>query len=224
MEFYFQTALIHKMCLYFDICFSSLSLLLALSLCVIPSSSSGCFSLLFLSLAPQEQEFLQKQQQELDGALKKIIQQHKLEIATIERDCLNHKQQLMRGGRLKKSSFDFSTIGKPDFRLLKYAWDIKFITGITCLYFFVLSFCNNIDFRVQFPDNSWKAREVTQSTLPLSHLSAAASCESFRFRLIFIINTVWKVEKLSPFFPWFTETLVKSVHVGDNLRSSSVCK
>uniref|UniRef100_A0A7N8XJQ1 non-specific serine/threonine protein kinase n=1 Tax=Mastacembelus armatus TaxID=205130 RepID=A0A7N8XJQ1_9TELE len=41
-------------------------------------------------------EFLQKQQQELDGALKKIIQQHKLEIATIERDCLNHKQQLMR--------------------------------------------------------------------------------------------------------------------------------
>ncbi|XP_033881087.3 STE20-like serine/threonine-protein kinase isoform X2 [Acipenser ruthenus] len=44
----------------------------------------------------QEQEFLQKQQQELDSALKKIIQQHKLEIATIERDCLNHKQQLMR--------------------------------------------------------------------------------------------------------------------------------
>uniref|UniRef100_A0A8C7Q085 non-specific serine/threonine protein kinase n=1 Tax=Oncorhynchus mykiss TaxID=8022 RepID=A0A8C7Q085_ONCMY len=43
-----------------------------------------------------EQEFLQKQQQELDGALKKIIQQHKHEIATIERDCLNHKQQLMR--------------------------------------------------------------------------------------------------------------------------------
>uniref|UniRef100_A0A8C5BXR1 non-specific serine/threonine protein kinase n=1 Tax=Gadus morhua TaxID=8049 RepID=A0A8C5BXR1_GADMO len=37
-----------------------------------------------------------KQQQELDGALKKIIQQHKMEIATIERDCLNHKQQLMR--------------------------------------------------------------------------------------------------------------------------------
>uniref|UniRef100_A0A3P8SK98 non-specific serine/threonine protein kinase n=1 Tax=Amphiprion percula TaxID=161767 RepID=A0A3P8SK98_AMPPE len=44
----------------------------------------------------EEQEFLQKQQQELDGALKKIIQQHKVEIATIERDCLNHKQQLMR--------------------------------------------------------------------------------------------------------------------------------
>uniref|UniRef100_A0A8C4ZP62 non-specific serine/threonine protein kinase n=1 Tax=Gadus morhua TaxID=8049 RepID=A0A8C4ZP62_GADMO len=44
----------------------------------------------------REQEFLQKQQQELDGALKKIIQQHKMEIATIERDCLNHKQQLMR--------------------------------------------------------------------------------------------------------------------------------
>ncbi|KAK2852549.1 hypothetical protein Q7C36_007750 [Tachysurus vachellii] len=44
----------------------------------------------------EEQEFLQKQQQELDSALKKIIQQHKLEIATIERDCLNHKQQLLR--------------------------------------------------------------------------------------------------------------------------------
>uniref|UniRef100_A0A8D3E0S4 non-specific serine/threonine protein kinase n=1 Tax=Scophthalmus maximus TaxID=52904 RepID=A0A8D3E0S4_SCOMX len=44
----------------------------------------------------EEQEFLQKQQQDLDGALKKIIQQHKLEITTIERDCLNHKQQLMR--------------------------------------------------------------------------------------------------------------------------------
>lgn len=58
-------------------------------------ASSGCFS--FLSMAFQEQEFLQKQQQDLDGALKKIIQQHKLEIATIERDCLNHKQQLMRG-------------------------------------------------------------------------------------------------------------------------------
>uniref|UniRef100_A0A665XAW2 non-specific serine/threonine protein kinase n=1 Tax=Echeneis naucrates TaxID=173247 RepID=A0A665XAW2_ECHNA len=44
----------------------------------------------------EEQEFLQKQQQDLDGALKKIIQQHKVEIATIEKDCLNHKQQLMR--------------------------------------------------------------------------------------------------------------------------------
>uniref|UniRef100_A0A8C9VDL0 non-specific serine/threonine protein kinase n=1 Tax=Scleropages formosus TaxID=113540 RepID=A0A8C9VDL0_SCLFO len=43
-----------------------------------------------------EQEFLQKQQQELDSALKKIIQQHKQEIANIERECLNRKQQLMR--------------------------------------------------------------------------------------------------------------------------------
>ncbi|MGH0129387.1 UNVERIFIED_CONTAM: hypothetical protein FKN15_024116 [Acipenser sinensis] len=51
----------------------------------------------------QEQEFLQKQQQELDSALKKIIQQHKLEIATIERDCLNHKQQLMRGEVCKET-------------------------------------------------------------------------------------------------------------------------
>uniref|UniRef100_A0A8C7ZZE4 non-specific serine/threonine protein kinase n=1 Tax=Oryzias sinensis TaxID=183150 RepID=A0A8C7ZZE4_9TELE len=45
---------------------------------------------------PQEQEFLQKQQQDLDAALKKIIQQHKHELATVERDCLNHKQQLLR--------------------------------------------------------------------------------------------------------------------------------
>ncbi|KAI4882075.1 hypothetical protein NFI96_028334 [Prochilodus magdalenae] len=44
----------------------------------------------------EEQEFLQKQQQELDTALKKIIQQHKHELATVERDCLNHKQQLLR--------------------------------------------------------------------------------------------------------------------------------
>lgn len=64
---------------------------------VISMSSPGSFSLLF---SPQEQEFLQKQQQDLDGALKKIIQQHKVEIATIERDCLNHKQQFMRGRRL----------------------------------------------------------------------------------------------------------------------------
>uniref|UniRef100_A0A671W032 non-specific serine/threonine protein kinase n=1 Tax=Sparus aurata TaxID=8175 RepID=A0A671W032_SPAAU len=41
-------------------------------------------------------KFLQKQQQDLDSALKKIIQQHKHELATIERDCLNHKQQLLR--------------------------------------------------------------------------------------------------------------------------------
>ncbi|KAM6922681.1 STE20-like serine/threonine-protein kinase isoform 1-T1 [Lycodopsis pacificus] len=51
---------------------------------------------LFNAQMQDEQEFLQKQQQELDGALKKIIQQHKLEITTIEKDCLNHKQQLMR--------------------------------------------------------------------------------------------------------------------------------
>ncbi|XP_064229978.1 STE20-like serine/threonine-protein kinase isoform X3 [Aotus nancymaae] len=44
----------------------------------------------------QEQEFVQKQQQELDGFLKKIIQQQKAELANIERECLNNKQQLMR--------------------------------------------------------------------------------------------------------------------------------
>nr|XP_006135440.1 STE20-like serine/threonine-protein kinase isoform X1 [Pelodiscus sinensis] len=44
----------------------------------------------------QEQEFVQKQQQELDASLKKIIQQQKTELASIERDCLNNKQQLMR--------------------------------------------------------------------------------------------------------------------------------
>ncbi|XP_061824382.1 STE20-like serine/threonine-protein kinase isoform X2 [Nerophis lumbriciformis] len=51
---------------------------------------------LFNAQMQDEQEFLQKQQQELDGELKKIIQQHKVEVATMERDCLNHKQQLMR--------------------------------------------------------------------------------------------------------------------------------
>uniref|UniRef100_A0A8C2JDX6 non-specific serine/threonine protein kinase n=1 Tax=Cyprinus carpio TaxID=7962 RepID=A0A8C2JDX6_CYPCA len=44
----------------------------------------------------EEQEFLQKQQQDLDSALKKIIQQHKHELATTERDCLNNKHQLLR--------------------------------------------------------------------------------------------------------------------------------
>ncbi|KAG9262421.1 serine/threonine-protein kinase 10 isoform X1 [Astyanax mexicanus] len=51
---------------------------------------------LFNAPMQDEQEFLQKQQQELDSALKKIIQQHKHELATVERDCLNHKQQLLR--------------------------------------------------------------------------------------------------------------------------------
>ncbi|XP_067858056.1 STE20-like serine/threonine-protein kinase isoform X2 [Heptranchias perlo] len=51
---------------------------------------------LFNAQLQDEQEFLQKQQQELDGALKKIIHQHKLELANIERECLNNKQQLMR--------------------------------------------------------------------------------------------------------------------------------
>uniref|UniRef100_A0A4W4DXZ1 non-specific serine/threonine protein kinase n=1 Tax=Electrophorus electricus TaxID=8005 RepID=A0A4W4DXZ1_ELEEL len=69
-----------------EISFSHDSLSLSLSCHLLPCSCSST----------QEQEFLQKQQQELDCALKKIIQQHKLEIATIERDCLNHKQQLMR--------------------------------------------------------------------------------------------------------------------------------
>lgn len=64
-----------------------------------PTVPPACVSLLLSCPTPQEQEFLQKQQQDLDGALKKIIQQHKVEISTIERDCLNHKQQLLRGRR-----------------------------------------------------------------------------------------------------------------------------
>ncbi|XP_071302453.1 STE20-like serine/threonine-protein kinase isoform X2 [Agelaius tricolor] len=51
---------------------------------------------LFNAQMQDEQEFVQKQQQELDASLKKIIQQQKTELATIERDCLNNKQQLMR--------------------------------------------------------------------------------------------------------------------------------
>ena len=60
-------------------------------------SKTSSLSSLSLWRRHQEQEFLQKQQLELDGALKKIIQQHKVEIATMEKDCLNHKQQLLRG-------------------------------------------------------------------------------------------------------------------------------
>uniref|UniRef100_A0A4W3GI40 STE20-like kinase a n=1 Tax=Callorhinchus milii TaxID=7868 RepID=A0A4W3GI40_CALMI len=56
----------------------------------------GKFQSMLRNRKKEEQEFLQKQQQELDGALKKIIQQHKLELATIERECLNSKQQLQR--------------------------------------------------------------------------------------------------------------------------------
>uniref|UniRef100_A0A8D3AD73 non-specific serine/threonine protein kinase n=1 Tax=Scophthalmus maximus TaxID=52904 RepID=A0A8D3AD73_SCOMX len=55
-----------------------------------------CFKEDVVQASSEEQEFLQKQQQDLDSALKKIIQQHKHELATIERDCLNHKQQLLR--------------------------------------------------------------------------------------------------------------------------------
>lgn len=62
--------------------------------CCLTGQRPHCLMSLSLS---QEQEFLQKQQQELDSALKKIIQQHKLELATVERDCLSHKQQLLRG-------------------------------------------------------------------------------------------------------------------------------
>ncbi|XP_023653629.1 STE20-like kinase b isoform X2 [Paramormyrops kingsleyae] len=51
---------------------------------------------LFNAQMQDEQEFLQRQQQELDCALKKIIHQHKNELAAIEKECLNHKQQLMR--------------------------------------------------------------------------------------------------------------------------------
>ncbi|XP_028822844.1 STE20-like serine/threonine-protein kinase isoform X1 [Denticeps clupeoides] len=51
---------------------------------------------LVLTHHEEEQEFLQRQQQELDTTLKRIIQHHKHELTTIEKDCLSHKQQLMR--------------------------------------------------------------------------------------------------------------------------------
>uniref|UniRef100_UPI00358E26ED STE20-like serine/threonine-protein kinase isoform X2 n=1 Tax=Myxine glutinosa TaxID=7769 RepID=UPI00358E26ED len=44
----------------------------------------------------EEQEFITRQQQDLDGALKKIISEHKAEIATKEKECLHNKQQLLR--------------------------------------------------------------------------------------------------------------------------------
>lgn len=67
----------------------------------------------------QEQEFLQKQQQDLDSALKKIIQQHKHELATVERDCLNHKQQLLRG----KTALKWRQALIPDWRRF-VLWEI----------------------------------------------------------------------------------------------------
>uniref|UniRef100_A0A8C4QD19 non-specific serine/threonine protein kinase n=1 Tax=Eptatretus burgeri TaxID=7764 RepID=A0A8C4QD19_EPTBU len=44
----------------------------------------------------EEQEFITRQQQDLDGALKKIISEHKTEIAAKEKECLHNKQQLLR--------------------------------------------------------------------------------------------------------------------------------
>uniref|UniRef100_S4RZ30 non-specific serine/threonine protein kinase n=1 Tax=Petromyzon marinus TaxID=7757 RepID=S4RZ30_PETMA len=44
----------------------------------------------------EEQEFISKQQHDLDGSLKKLIQQHKQEVADVEREFLNSKQQLLR--------------------------------------------------------------------------------------------------------------------------------
>uniref|UniRef100_A0A669CYR3 non-specific serine/threonine protein kinase n=1 Tax=Oreochromis niloticus TaxID=8128 RepID=A0A669CYR3_ORENI len=49
-----------------------------------------------ISLFAFQSRRLQEEEGDLDSALKKIIQQHKHELATIERDCLNHKQQLLR--------------------------------------------------------------------------------------------------------------------------------
>lgn len=46
----------------------------------------------------QEQEFLAKQKEDLELAMKNIIAQNKKEICDKERECLNKKQQLMRGG------------------------------------------------------------------------------------------------------------------------------
>ncbi|CAN0091989.1 unnamed protein product [Lampetra planeri] len=44
----------------------------------------------------EETEFITKQQQDLDAALKKIIMEHKVEVAETEKTCLHNKQQLLR--------------------------------------------------------------------------------------------------------------------------------
>uniref|UniRef100_A0AAY4BL10 non-specific serine/threonine protein kinase n=1 Tax=Denticeps clupeoides TaxID=299321 RepID=A0AAY4BL10_9TELE len=59
-------------------------------------AADGCWVVMLPYLFSDEQEFLQRQQQELDTTLKRIIQHHKHELTTIEKDCLSHKQQLMR--------------------------------------------------------------------------------------------------------------------------------
>lgn len=45
----------------------------------------------------QEQRFLQKQQQELNEALQKAVQEHKRKVASIEWDTTVKSQQLKRG-------------------------------------------------------------------------------------------------------------------------------
>lgn len=45
----------------------------------------------------QEEEFLAKQKEFLDKTVKEIINNNKREIAEMERECLNKKQELIRG-------------------------------------------------------------------------------------------------------------------------------
>lgn len=61
----------------------------------------------------QEQEFLAKQKEDLELAMKNITTQNKKEICDKERECLNKKQQLMRGGwqRLKRRKANAVTLG-----------------------------------------------------------------------------------------------------------------
>lgn len=67
-----------------------------MDLCNTATNTIISLALSFSLTFSQEQEFLLRQQLELDGTLKKIIQKHKCELATVERDCLNNKQQLLR--------------------------------------------------------------------------------------------------------------------------------
>lgn len=54
--------------------------------------------MLLLPFSFQEQDFLAKQKEDLELAMKNITAQNKKEICDKERECLNKKQQLMRGG------------------------------------------------------------------------------------------------------------------------------
>lgn len=82
-----------------------------------------CIQLITVSF--QEQEFVAKQAEDLDLAMKNITAQNRKEISDKERKCLNKKQHLMRGERLDPNEGEVGkanmegpiSIGKQQFPL-----------------------------------------------------------------------------------------------------------